>query len=63
VGRRYSTTPGHHRRLLEIAGYRQALGYVLAMSEADYATFDTTELRALYPWMRAKLAEPTDALS
>src|ERR1700734_2386471 len=32
---------------LEIQGYRQALGYVLAMSEADYATFDTTELRAM----------------
>jgi Fic family protein len=31
---------------LEIAGYRLALGYVLAMSDADYATFDTTELRA-----------------
>ena len=28
---------------LEIQGYRQALGYVLAMSDADYATFDTTE--------------------
>lgn len=36
---------------LEIAGYRQALGYVLAMSDADYATFDTTELRALHYMM------------
>jgi Fic family protein len=36
---------------LEIAGYRQALGYVLAMSEADYATFDTTELRAMHYMM------------
>jgi Fic family protein len=36
---------------LEIQGYRQALGYVLAMSEADYATFDTTELRAMHYMM------------
>ena len=36
---------------LEIAGYRQALGYVLAMSDADYATFDTTELRAMHYMM------------
>src|ERR1700674_4634775 len=33
------------RTFLEIRGYRQALGYVLAMSDADYATVDTTELR------------------
>ena len=36
---------------LEIQGYRQALGYVLAMSDADYATFDTTELRAMHYMM------------
>src|SRR3984957_13671085 len=36
---------------LEIQGYRQALGYVLAMSEAEYATFDTTELRAMHYMM------------
>jgi Fic family protein len=36
---------------LEIQGYRQALGYVLAMSEADYATFDATELRAMHYMM------------
>jgi Fic family protein len=36
---------------LEIAGYRQALGYVLAMSDADYATFDTSELRAMHYMM------------
>ena len=36
---------------LEIEGYRQALGYVLAMSDADYATFDTTELRAMHYMM------------
>ena len=34
-----------------IQGYRQALGYVLAMSDADYATFDTTELRAMHYMM------------
>jgi hypothetical protein len=33
------------RTFLEIRGYRQALGYVLAMGEADSATFDTTEIR------------------
>src|SRR5437879_3352931 len=27
----------------EIQGYRQALGYVLAMGDADYATFHATE--------------------
>ena len=36
---------------LEIEGYRQALGYVLAMSNADYAGFDTTELRAMHYMM------------
>jgi len=36
------------KTFLEIQGYRQALGYVLAMSDADYATFDTTELRAMH---------------
>jgi Fic family protein len=36
---------------LEIQGYRQALGYVLAMSDTDYSTFDTTELRAMHYMM------------
>ena len=36
------------KTFLEIQGYRQALCYVLAMSDADYATFDTTELRAMH---------------
>ena len=36
------------KTFLEIQGYRQALGYVQAMSDADYATFDTTELRAMH---------------
>jgi Fic family protein len=36
---------------LEIQGYRQALGYVLAMSDAECATFDTTELRAMHYMM------------
>ena len=35
----------------EIQGYRRALGYVLAISDADYATFDTTELRAMHYMM------------
>src|SRR5277367_4097113 len=39
------------KTFLEIRGYRQALGYVLAMSDADYATFDTTELRAMHYMM------------
>ena len=39
------------KTFLEIQGYHQALGYVLAMSEADYATFDTTELRAMHYMM------------
>lgn len=36
------------KTFLEIQGYRQALGYVLAMGDADYATFDTTEIRAMH---------------
>jgi Fic family protein len=36
---------------LEIQGYRQALGYVLAMSDTDYRTFDSTEIRALHYMM------------
>jgi Fic family protein len=39
------------KTFLEIQGYRQALGYVLAMSDADYATFDVTELRAMHYMM------------
>jgi Fic family protein len=35
------------KTFLEIQGYRQALGYVLAMSDTDYARFDTAELRAM----------------
>src|SRR5258708_29646766 len=34
------------KTFLEIQGYRQALGYVLAMRDEDYAAFDTTEIRA-----------------
>ena len=44
-------SPPMRRRSSEIQGYRQALGYVLAMSQADYATFDTTELRAMHYMM------------
>jgi Fic family protein len=36
------------KTFLEIQGYRQALGYVLAMGDADYATFDATEIRAMH---------------
>jgi Fic family protein len=36
---------------LEIQGYRQALGYVLAMADADYAAFDATEIRAMHYMM------------
>lgn len=36
------------KTFLGIQGYRQALGYVLAMSDTDYATFDTAELRAMH---------------
>jgi Fic family protein len=39
------------KTFLEIQGYRQALGYVLAMSDTDYSTFDTTELRAMHYMM------------
>jgi Fic family protein len=39
------------KTFLEIQGYRQALGYVLAMSDTDYAAFDTTELRAMHYMM------------
>jgi len=36
---------------LEIQGYRQALGYVLAMQDDVYATFDATEIRAMHYMM------------
>jgi Fic family protein len=36
---------------LEIQGYRQALGYVLAMRDDDYAAFDVTEIRAMHYMM------------
>jgi hypothetical protein len=36
---------------LEIQGYRQALGYVLAMRDEDYAAFDATEIRAMHYMM------------
>lgn len=36
---------------LEIQGYRQALGYVLALGDAAYATFDATEMRAMHYMM------------
>ena len=36
---------------LEIQGYRQALGYVLAMGEDEYAAFDATEIRAMHYMM------------
>lgn len=36
---------------LEIQGYRQALGYVLAMGDVGYATFDATEIRAMHYMM------------
>jgi Fic family protein len=39
------------KTFLEIQGYRQALGYVRALSDTDYATFDTTELRAMHYMM------------
>jgi hypothetical protein len=35
------------KTFLEIQGYRQPLGYVLAMGDDDYATFDATEIRAM----------------
>jgi Fic family protein len=39
------------KTFLEIQGYRQALGYVLAKGEDEYATFDTTEIRAMHYMM------------
>ena len=39
------------KTFLEIQGYRQALGYVLAMRDDDYATFDATEIRAMHYMM------------
>jgi Fic family protein len=39
------------KTFLEIQGYRQALGYVLAMGDTDYATFDATEIRAMHYMM------------
>lgn len=35
----------------EIQGYRQALGYVLAMGDAEYSTFNATEIRAMHYMM------------
>jgi Fic family protein len=40
-----------HETFLEIQGYRQALGYVLAMGDADYASFDAAEIRAMHYMM------------
>jgi Fic family protein len=39
------------KTFLEIQGYRQALGYVLAMRDEDYGAFDTTEIRAMHYMM------------
>src|SRR5437868_921699 len=39
------------RTFLEIQGYRDALGYVLAMGEGDFSTFDATEIRAMHYMM------------
>ena len=39
------------KTFLEIQGYRQAMGYVLAMRDEDYAAFDTTEIRAMHYMM------------
>jgi Fic family protein len=39
------------KTFLEIQGYRQALGYVLAMGDDDYAAFDATEIRAMHYMM------------
>jgi len=39
------------KTFLEIQGYRQALGYVLAMRDEDFAAFDTTGLRAMHYMM------------
>jgi Fic family protein len=38
---------------LEIRGYRQALGYVLAQGDDAYSTFDATEIRAMHYMMLA----------
>ena len=35
----------------EIQGYRQALGYVLAMGDDEYSTFNATEIRAMHYMM------------
>ena len=37
----------------EIQGYRQALGYVLAMGDAEYSTFNASEIRAMHYMMLA----------
>jgi Fic family protein len=39
------------KTFLEIQGYRQALGYVLARRGEDYASFDVTEIRAMHYMM------------
>lgn len=39
------------RTFREIQGYRDALGYVLAMGEEDFASFNTTEIRAMHHMM------------
>jgi Fic family protein len=39
------------KTFLEIQGYRQALGYVLAMGDTEYATFDAAEIRAMHYMM------------
>jgi Fic family protein len=39
------------RTFLEIQGYRSALGWVLAMGDDDYSSFDATELRAMHYMM------------
>jgi Fic family protein len=39
------------KTFLEIQGYRQALGYVLARRGEDYASFDATEIRAMHYMM------------
>jgi Fic family protein len=39
------------KTFMEIQGYRQALGYVLAMGDDEYARFDATEIRAMHYMM------------
>ena len=39
------------RTFLEIQGYRDALGYVLAMGDEDFLAFDAAELRAMHYMM------------